>query len=334
MTSASIPLTTPSCALLARARGVLDIEIKALEDLRDRLDASFIQAVELIETTQTKNGRLIVTGMGKSGHIGRKIAATLASTGTPAFFVHPGEGSHGDLGMIMPNDSVLALSNSGETAEVLGLLPTLKRFAIPVISITGKPASTLAKRSDVHLNIAVEQEACPLSLAPTASTTATLALGDALAVVLMERKGFTPDDFALFHPAGSLGKQLLLTVADVMHPRSELPVCSPSTSFIDALMESSEKRLGLTLVMDREQLQGILTDGDIRRALQAQPNAQTIQLTEVMTQEPATIEGDLLAVRALRLMQEKSITSLIVTDEQRQVVGLIHLHDLLKAGLH
>lgn len=319
------------CLLVARR--VLDIELQAVERLQRNLDERFFQAIQLIEAAE---GRVVVTGMGKSGHIARKIAATLSSTGTPAYFMHPAEGTHGDLGVITKQDVVIAISSSGETGELLGVLPTLERFAIPVIAMTGKPQSTLARRSRVVLDISVEHEACAINLAPTASTTVTLALGDALAVALMERKGFSPDDFALFHPSGSLGKRLLLKVSDLMHTGKELPVCRPETPLIEALMEMSAKGFGLTLVLDKNnQLQGIVTDGDVRRALQKHSNLQELDLSAIVTKAPRTIAQDALAVKAIRLMQELKITALVVTEaDSAQVAGLIHLHDLLKSGLN
>lgn len=318
-------------ALLARARGVVDVEIQALEDLKAQMDGQFVKAVKLIEAC---SGRVIVTGMGKSGHIGKKIAATMSSTGTPAYFLHPAEGSHGDLGMITRKDLVVAISNSGETPEILGILPLVKRFGIPMIAMTGKPDSTLARQSEAVLNIAVRQEACPLGLAPTASTTATLALGDALAVVLLERRGFSADDFALFHPAGSLGKRLLLRVSDLMQTGDNLPVIPANTPFLDALVEVSRKKLGLGILVDASgRMLGILTDGDIRRALTRFPDPRGIILTEVMTRSPKLIEPDDLAVTALRLMEENKITALISCDEEGRPIGAVHMHDILKTGI-
>jgi arabinose-5-phosphate isomerase len=330
--SAIESLNADAQATLRRARAVIDVEIEALEALKTQLDGDFLKAVGLIEASQ---GRVIITGMGKSGIIGRKIAATLSSTGTPAYFLHPAEGSHGDLGVIMKQDVVVAISNSGETAEVLSILPTLHRFGVPLIAMTGNPASTLAVRSNVVLNIAVPQEACPLGLAPTASTTATLALGDALAVVLLERRGFTPEDFAMFHPSGALGKRLLLTVEDVMHAGEALPVVTLTTPFLDALMEMTSKKLGLTLVVDPEtrRVQGLLTDGDVRRALHQYPDARQIPLQAVMSRSPRQISADALAVTALRIMEEHKITALLIAHADGTPHGIVHLHDILRTGI-
>ncbi len=318
-------------ALLAKARGVVDVEIQALEDLKNQLDDQFVQAVELIEACK---GRVIITGMGKSGLIGKKIAATLSSTGTPSYFLHPAEGSHGDLGMLMKQDIVIAISNSGETPEILGILPLVKRFGVPLIGMTGKATSTLAQQSDLVLNIAVRQEACPLGLAPTASTTATLALGDTLAVVLLERRGFSEEDFAMFHPAGNLGKRLLLRVQDVMHTGQSLPLVSLDTPFLDALMEASQKKLGMAIVQDRQGVMvGVLTDGDVRRALTRFTDPRSIPLEEVMTRAPKRVEPDELAVTALRRMEEHKITVLISCSPDGQPIGAVHMHDILKTGI-
>lgn len=336
-------LTQPSLAetaqqtILTSARRVLAVEQAALNRLSERLDERFVQAVQLIENLP---GRVVVTGMGKSGHVGRKIAATLSSTGTPAYFLHPAEGRHGDLGAVTPLDGVIAISSSGETEELLGLLPTLKRLGVPIIALTGQANSTLAKQAEVVLDISVEEEACPLGLAPTASTTVTLALGDALAVALLERKGFKPEDFALFHPAGSLGKRLLLHVKDVMHTGEGLPVCHPQTPFLQGLMEMSAKKLGMTLVLDESgQLLGVVTDGDIRRALQRFETTKNLTVAEVMSAHPKTIGADELAVTALRQMEAAHITTLVVTQtshagQNPKPIGVLHLHDLLQLGLH
>ena len=322
---------TEKNALLAKARGVVDIEIQALEDLKSQMDDHFVRAIEMIEAC---SGRVIVTGMGKSGLIGKKIAATLSSTGTPSYFLHPAEGSHGDLGTLMKQDVVIAISNSGESPEILGILPLLKRFGVPLIAMTGKLNSTLAQQSDVTLNIAVRQEACPLGLAPTASTTATLALGDTLAVVLLERRGFSEEDFAMFHPAGSLGKRLLLKVKDVMHSGDALPLVKMDTPFLDALMEVSLKKLGMAIVVDATgSMQGILTDGDVRRALTRFENPREIAITDVMTSSPKRIEAEDLAVSALRIMEEHKITVLVSCSPDGQPVGAVHMHDILKTGI-
>ncbi len=317
--------------LLSRARGIVDIEIQALEDLKAQMDEQFVKAITLMEACQ---GRVIITGMGKSGLIGKKIAATLSSTGTPSYFLHPAEGSHGDLGMLMKQDVVIAISNSGETPEILGILPLVKRFGVPLIGMTGNLQSTLAQQSDVTLNIAVRQEACPLGLAPTASTTATLALGDTLAVVLLERRGFSEEDFAMFHPAGNLGKRLLLRVSDVMHTGDRLPLVSLQTPFLEALMEASRKQMGMAIVLDEQGvMQGVLTDGDVRRALTRFSDPRSIALAEVMTRAPKQIEPDELAVTALRLMEEHKITALISCSPQGQPIGAVHMHDILKTGI-
>ncbi len=317
--------------VLDQARNTIDIEIEALQDLKNQLDHNFIQALQLIEKSK---GRVIITGMGKSGLVGKKIAATLSSTGTPALFLHPAEGSHGDLGAIMAEDIVIGISNSGETPEILGVLPLVKRFGIPLIAMTGKINSTLAKRSDAILNIAVKKEACPMGLAPTASTTATLALGDALAVALIERKGFTAEDFALFHPAGALGKRLLLKVEDVMHTKDAIPTVSEDTPFIDALTEINTKRLGFTLVLNGKQnVLGILTDGDVRRALSQELDLKTTPIKSIMTESPKTINPDALAVSALREMEAHKIMMLIITAADGSPEGVVHMHDILKTGI-
>jgi arabinose-5-phosphate isomerase len=316
---------------LDSARSVFDVEIDALKTVRQNLDAHFVQAISLLEKCQ---GRVVITGMGKSGIIGKKIAATLSSTGTPSLFLHPAEGSHGDLGVLTRQDVVIAISNSGETPEILGILPLIKRFGVSLISMTGKPESTLGQQGDCVLNIAVPREACPLGLAPTASTTATLAMGDALAVTLLERRGFSEEDFALFHPAGSLGKRLLLRVQDLMHTDNTLPLITENTPFLDALVAVSEKKLGVGIITDNQgQMVGILTDGDVRRALTRFEDPRQIPLTDIITRSPKTIEADELAVTALRLMENHQITVLVINNDQQKPIGLIHLHDLLKAGL-
>lgn len=330
-TQVPAPVQETDSVVLARARAIIDIEIQALEDLKAQLDENFLKAVSLIEQCQ---GRVIITGMGKSGLIGKKIAATLSSTGTPAYFLHPAEGSHGDLGVLMKQDVVIAISNSGETPEILGILPLVKRFGVPLIGMTGKTQSTLARQSDVILNIAVRQEACPLGLAPTASTTATLALGDTLAVVLLERRGFSEEDFAMFHPAGALGKRLLLRVSDVMKSGDELPVVQAGTSFLDALMEVSLKKMGIAIVVDDcRRLQGVLTDGDVRRALTRYQQIKDIVLTDVMTRSPKLVQPEDLAVTALRLMEENKITVLLCCDPDGRPVGAVHMHDILQTGI-
>ncbi len=317
------------------AHRVLTIEGQAVEAMKASINEDFVASVQLIEDKATQGGRVMVTGMGKSGHIGRKMAATLSSTGTPAYFMHPAEGRHGDLGMITPQDVVIAISNSGETEELLGLLPSLQQLGTPLIAMTAKLNSTLAKHAVAILNTTVSQEACPLGLAPTASTTATLALGDALAVVLQERKHFKSSDFALFHPAGMLGKRLLLKVCDLMHTGESLPYVQASDLMLQALVEMSQKKMGLTLVQDEDNLLcGVLTDGDIRRAvMKFEGDIVGVEVRTVMSPQPQRIKASALAVDALRRMEESKITALVVEDETSHVVGLLHLHDLLEQGL-
>lgn len=316
---------------LASARRTLELEIAALEEISHHLDAAFSEACELILNC---SGRVVVTGMGKSGHIANKIAATLASTGTPAFFMHPGEASHGDLGMVTRNDLVVALSNSGETQEVTALLPLLVRLGIPVISITGAPHSTLAREASIHLNASISREACPLNLAPTSSTTAALVLGDALAIALLEARGFGPDDFARSHPGGSLGRKLLLRVADIMHKGDQVPWVNETASLREALLEMTRKGLGFTCILDNnQQLLGVYTDGDLRRTLDQQHNVHQLLVTQVMTPGGKSIAPELLAAEAVHLMEENQINALPVTDAQGKVVGALNMHDLLKAGV-
>jgi len=310
---------------------VLKTEIAALEQLDQYLNDDFVQACELI--LANKEGKVVVMGIGKSGHIGNKIAATLASTGTSAFFVHPGEAAHGDLGMIAAGDIVLAISNSGESSEILGLFPVLKRLNIKIISMTGKPESNMAKLSDIHLQITVPKEACPIQLAPTSSTTATLVMGDALAMALMRARGFTAEDFALSHPGGALGRKLLLKLADIMHTGDSLPLVTPTTVVRDALLEISQKGLGMTAVVDeKQQLVGIFTDGDLRRILDKRVDIHTSLIGDVMTINPTVAEPNMLAAEGLNLMQQKSINGLILC-QQGVVVGALNMHDLLKAGV-
>ena len=310
---------------------VLEIERDALNALLPRIDDSFVAACDLALAC---TGRVVVLGMGKSGHIAGKIAATLASTGTPAFFVHPGEASHGDLGMITRSDVVLALSNSGETAEVTSLLPVIKRQGVGLIAMTGKPESTLARAADVHLNVSVATEACPLNLAPTASTTAALAMGDALAVALLEARGFTEEDFALSHPGGSLGRRLLLKIDDLLHSGDTIPRVQTGTPLKEALVEMSAKGLGMTIVEDATgKLVGVYTDGDLRRTLDADIDLRSATIEDVMAASPKTIPAGVLAAEAVKRMQDAAITSLIVTNEAGQVAGILHMHDLLRAGV-
>jgi len=315
---------------IATAKQVLEIESRAVRDLIERLDESFLQAVEAVYSCR---GRIVVTGLGKSGIICKKIAATLASTGTPALFMHPAEAVHGDLGMVVPGDVVLAVSNSGETAELLQLLERIKRLGVTLVSMTGHPSSTLATQSDIHLHIGVTQEACPMDLVPTASTTASLALGDALAIALVEKRGFRIEDFASLHPAGRLGRKVLM-VDKVMHSGDELPAVAPDTLLEDAIYEMSAKRLGMTTVLDDAgRLLGIITDGDLRRLMQKVPDPLSRRAGEVMTASPVTIAATELATAALHLMETKHITSLVVTGKDGAVAGVVHLHDLWRTQL-
>ena len=317
--------------LLALARQVLDIEIDALRAVSSRLDLQFADAVHLILAC---TGRVVVSGMGKSGHIGCKIAATLASTGTPSFFMHPGEASHGDLGMIAHDDVVLALSNSGESNEIVSIIPLIKRRGAKLIAMTGNPNSTMARVADVHLDASVDKEACPLNLAPTASTTAALALGDALAVALLDARGFSADDFARTHPGGSLGRRLLIHVRDVMHTGKALPQIGHDASLKTALLEMTEKGLGMTAVVDAAgKVAGVFTDGDLRRALEHALDLQQARVTDLMTHHPKTIHADELAVAAVEKMESLKINGLLVVDENNTLVGALNMHDLLKAGV-
>ena len=316
---------------LALGRAVLEIEADAVLRLRERLDDSFAAACRLLLACK---GRTVVLGMGKSGHIGSKIAATLASTGTPAFFVHPGEASHGDLGMITSQDVVLAISNSGETDEILMLLPVIKRRGVPLVALTGRPGSTLAKTADVHLHVGVDKEACPLGLAPTASTTAALAMGDALAVALLEARGFTAEDFALSHPAGALGRRLLLHVEQLMHTGDDVPKVKPTDSVSQALLEMSRKRIGMTTVVDDDgKLLGIFTDGDLRRTLAQPIDFHNTPISAVMTKGGRNTRAHVLAAEAMRMMEQYAISQLVVLDEAQRVIGALNMHDLLKAGV-
>ncbi|GKS58835.1 arabinose-5-phosphate isomerase [Nitrospira sp.] len=316
---------------LDRGKRVLEIEARAISALVDRLDARFDRAVSILMVCQ---GKVVVTGMGKSGLVGQKIAATLASTGTPAFFLHPADAIHGDLGMVTRGDVVLAISNSGETEEVVKLLPIIKRLNISVVALTGKVHSTLAKHSDTVLDVSVEEEACPLGLAPTASTTATLAMGDALAIALLERRGFKEEDFALVHPGGALGRRLLLKVCDVMHHGEAVPQVKASAPARDAILQMTGKKLGMTTVVDGAgRLVGVVTDGDLRRALEKGVDLRKAKAGDLGTRSPKTITPDELATAALELMERFSITSLVVVEGKRSIAGVIHLHDLLKSGV-
>ena len=322
---------TSSKNLLALAAGVLDIESRAVEQLKSRLDDSFTAACQLCLDT---DGRLVVTGMGKSGHIGGKMAATFASTGTPSFFMHPAEASHGDLGMITSNDTLLAVSYSGETQEVVTILPLVKRMGAKLISMTGKPGSTLATAADVHLNVSVSVEACPLNLAPTASTTATLAMGDAMAVALLECRGFTAEDFALSHPSGTLGKRLLLRVEDVMHTGDKVPAIGKQVNLSDGLVEMTRKGLGMTAIIDSDRrVLGIFTDGDLRRALDSGIDVHTTEMRTVMHSDCIIVRPDTMAAEAVHILEENKITALLVADLDGVLVGALNVHDLLRAGV-
>ncbi|TNF48649.1 KpsF/GutQ family sugar-phosphate isomerase [bacterium] len=309
---------------------VLSIEEQSLGELRKRLGSEFVAAVKLLLTSR---GRVVFAGMGKSGLVCRKIAATFASTGTPALFMHPAEGGHGDLGMLVKGDVLVAVSNSGETEEMIRILPAVKRLGIPIICLTGNTNSTMAQRADVVLDISVTEEACPLGLAPTASTTVTMALGDAMAVALLEVRGFTEEDFALFHPGGALGRRLL-TVGDIMHTGNDIPKVFADVPVRDAILEITSKKLGFTTVVDPEaRLLGIITDGDLRRLLEREPEPLAQTAVKVMTQDPKMINKEALAARALQVMEKHSITNLVVGDDTRNIEGVIHLHDILKAGI-
>ncbi len=310
---------------------VIQTEAKAIVDLAKRIDANFVAACKLLFVCK---GRIVVTGVGKSGHISGKIAATLASTGTPAFFVHSGEASHGDLGMITAQDVVLALSNSGETAEILAILPLIKRLNIPLIALTGNLESTLAKFATIHLDVSVEQEACPLGLAPTSSTTAALVMGDALAVSLLEARGFTRDDFAFSHPGGQLGRRLLLRVSDIMHTDLAIPKVSQNTLVSGAILEMTSKKLGMTAIVNAEnELLGVFTDGDLRRLLGHNLSLPNCEINEVMTKNSKVIHADCLAAEAMQIMQKNKISALCVVDDQQKVCGALNMHDLIRAGI-
>jgi len=313
------------------AKRTIEIEQKAISSLLERINTNFSKACELMSDCK---GRVIVTGMGKSGHIANKIAATLASTGTPSFFVHPGEASHGDLGMITSDDVVLAISNSGNTSEIATIIPLIKRMGAPLISLTGNNESTLAKQANINLDISIKEEACPLGLAPTSSTTVTLVMGDALAVALLESKGFSEEDFAFSHPGGSLGKKLLLTVSELMHTGERIPSVKTGTLLSDGLMEISAKGFGMTAVVDlHNKLIGLFTDGDLRRTFDSKVNMLTTKIDQLMTINCKTISADILAAEALNIMEQNKITSLLVTNKVNEVTGVIHMHDLLRAGV-
>ncbi len=316
--------------IIENARRVIQTEAAAIQSLADRVDLHFAAACRLMLNC---HGRIVVSGMGKSGHVARKIAATLASTGTPAFFVHPGEASHGDLGMVQPHDVMLLLSNSGETDELLFILPLLKRQGTALIAMTGNPGSALARQADIHLDAAVENEDCPLGLAPTTSTTAAMVLGDALAVALLEARGFTADDFARSHPAGNLGRRLLVRISDVMHTGEALPKVRQDARLSDALMEMSRTRLGITAVVDADdRLQGVFSDGDLRRALDDRRiDLREAQVSALMSRTPITIGPEQLASEAAHMMEQHQVHALLVVNAARQLVGALNIHDLLRA---
>jgi len=321
----------PIKELVSLAARVLDIESRAVADLITRLDENFAKACAICLDTA---GRIVVTGMGKSGHVGGKIAATLASTGTPAFFMHPAEASHGDLGMITEHDTLLAVSYSGETDEVVSILPLVKRMGARLISMTGKSESTLATTADAHLDVSISEEACPLNLAPTASTTATLAMGDALAVALLKSRGFTAEDFALSHPSGSLGKKLLLRVEDVMHKGDDVPAVGPDVKLSEGLLEMSEKGLGMTAIVDTDsKILGVFTDGDLRRALDGEIDVHTTNMDAVMHKRCITVVPEMMAAEAVQMLEEHKITSLLVTDPNGRLIGAMNVHDLFRAGI-
>jgi arabinose-5-phosphate isomerase len=327
MTAAALDTGT----LIERGRRVLAIEARAVADLEHRLGAEFARACSLMLACQ---GRVVVTGMGKSGHVANKIAATLASTGTPSFFLHPGEAMHGDIGMITKHDILLALSNSGETDELLAILPVIKRIDVQLIALTGRQDSTLGRHADVTLDVSVPQEACPLNLAPTASTTAMLAMGDALAVAMLEARGFTEEDFARSHPGGALGRRLLLHVEDVMHVGNDLPAVGPDTSLGDGLLEMSRRGLGMTTIVDeRRRVIGVFTDGDLRRAFERQVDIHGTRMRDVMTHGPKVAQPRMLAAEAVHLMETHRITALPVVDADGTLVGALNVHDLLRAGV-
>lgn len=317
--------------LIRSGREVIETEAKALSGLVARVADDFVAACRLMYSC---DGRVVVTGMGKSGHVGRKIAATLASAGTPAFFLHPGEASHGDLGMITPRDVALALSNSGNTSEILTILPMIKRLGVPLISLCGNPDSRIALEADINIDVSVEQEACPLGLAPTASTTAALAMGDALSIALLEARGFNAEDFARSHPGGRLGRRLLLHLGDIMHTGDEIPAVTPEARLSEALMEMTRTRLGMTAIIDGDRkVLGIFTDGDLRRAFDKEIDVHRTRISEIMTRGCTTVTADLLAAEALNIMQRRAINALLVLDDDERLAGALNMHDLLRAGV-
>ena len=331
MSATPIPDTLDESALRAAGVSVIETGARALADLAARVGGSFVDACR---TMLSCRGRVVVTGMGKSGHVARKIAATLASAGTPAFFLHPGEASHGDLGMITEADMVLALSNSGETAEILTILPVIKRLGVPLVALTGNARSRIAGEADVHVDVSVEREACPLGLAPTTSTTAALAMGDALAVALLQARGFSAEDFARSHPGGRLGRRLLLRIGDVMHTGADVPRVGTGESLPGALVEMTRARLGMLAVVDgNDHVLGVFTDGDLRRTLESGVDMNRARIEEVMTRDCATVSPDLLAAEAAHLMQRRAISALPVVDGAMRLVGALNVHDLLRAGV-
>ncbi len=318
-------------ALRVLGATVIETEARALESLIPRIGPSFVAACEHMLACR---GRVVVTGMGKSGHIARKVAATLASAGTPAFFLHPGEASHGDLGMITSSDVVLALSNSGETDEILTILPLIRRLGVALIALTGNPESRLAREADAHIDVSVEREACPLGLAPTASTTAALAMGDALALALLQARGFKAEDFARSHPGGRLGRRLWLHIGDIMHQGDAVPTVTTGVVFGDAILEMTRKGLGMTAIVDDEgKILGIFTDGDLRRSLDAGVDLHTTPISRVMTRNCTTVAPDMLAAEGLNIMQQRKINALLVVDEDDRLIGALNMHDLLRAGV-
>ena len=318
--------------VIEKAKQVLKIESEAIQALINRIDDTFVKTVDLLDKCK---GRVVITGIGKSGIIGKKISATLASIGVPSIFLHAADGTHGDLGMITSNDIVIAISNSGESEEILNLLPAIKRFNVTLVSMTGNVNSTLAKKSNIVLNISVKEEACPLGLVPTASTTATMALGDALAMALLDKRGFKEKDFAVLHPGGSLGKKLLIQVDDLMHIGSNIPIINKDAPLKDVIMEISSKKLGMAIVVNQDdKVLGIITDGDLRRLMEKkEKDIFKTTAEEMMSTNPKTIEKNALAARALQIMEKHSITSLIITNGSKGPTGIIHLHDILKAGV-
>ncbi|VFM96244.1 MAG: arabinose-5-phosphate isomerase [Candidatus Kentron sp. G] len=318
-------------ALMTLGAAVIETEARALQALIPRVDDTFAGACRYMLACE---GRIVVIGMGKSGHIGKKIAATFASTGTPAFFVHPGEAAHGDLGMLTSRDVVLALSNSGETEEITAILPIIKRLGIPFITLTGNPSSHIARFSDIVIDVGVEKEACPLGLAPTTSTTATLVMGDALAIALLDARGFSTEDFARAHPKGRLGRRLLLRIADIMHTGSAMPRITTGAAVGDALMEMTRTQLGTAVVVDPEnRVLGVFTDGDLRRALDQEIDIKIARIDELMIEGCVTVSPDMLAVEGLTLMQTRKINALVVVDEQNRLTGVLNMHDLLRSGV-